>query len=68
MKLEVGKTYEVNHTRKGRFTLKVKHDGDEFVTGLIISGTATAMMRYNVVEEGEQITVRKELAFFKLID
>lgn len=48
MSFENGKTYEVTHSRKGRFTLRVENQSEEWLTGLIVDGT-----------ESEEITVRK---------
>lgn len=59
-----GKTYFVNHTRKGTFFMKLTGQCDEWATGEIVGGEAKAMMDYNVKEKGESITARKSFASF----
>lgn len=62
--LEVGSTYNVNHSRKGKFSLLVQSDSDEWVTGIIVGGKAGAMLHYNEKECGDEITVRKSFCSF----
>ncbi len=59
MAVEVGKTYAVDHQRKGKFVMQVTSRDDEFVTGIVVQGKAKAMMRYNEREVGEEVTVRE---------
>ena len=59
MNLENGKTYLVNHARKGTFMLTVESQCDEWVNGIIAGGEASAMLDYNVKQKGEKITSRK---------
>lgn len=47
VKFEVGKTYRVQHSRKGTFILLVTSQTDEWVTGTIMEGTAKAMLDRN---------------------
>ena len=61
---EINRIYNVNHSRKGRFTMRVDNVNGEWVCGQIVDGTATAMMDYNVKEAGEDITVRLSLCQF----
>lgn len=56
--VEVGRDYRVIHSRKGEFCVRITAASDEWVTGAIISGTAGALMHYNVKEEGEEVTMR----------
>jgi uncharacterized protein (UPF0179 family) len=58
MKLQVGETYQVNHTRKGTFTATLKSADDTWATLEVKTGKAKAMCRYNVAEAGEEVTVR----------
>lgn len=61
--MENGKTYKLNHLRKGEFVLSVISQDSTWVSGVIgviVSGKANAMLSYNVKETGEEITVRKE--------
>ena len=51
-------TYHVDHSRKGKFTMRVDSLNGEWVSGQIVAGTAKAMLDYNVKETGEDITVR----------
>lgn len=57
-KFEKGKIYKIRHSRKGVFTIEVEAVDDEWVQGWIVSGTAHAIMDYNVKEQGENITLR----------
>ena len=59
MELENGKTYLVNHKRKGVFTLTVESQSNGFIHGTITGGEAAAMMEYNIKHEGENISFRK---------
>jgi len=65
MELEAGKTYEICHSSKGKFTGTVVgivscEDG-EWVKIEVIDGVASAMMDYNVAYKGDIITIRKSL-------
>ncbi len=60
----VGETLEIEHQRKGKFTMRLIRIDDEWMTGKIIKGEAKAMMSYNVKEEGEEITIRRSMCFF----
>lgn len=59
MNYENGKTYIINHSRKGTFGLHVESQDDEWLYGYVAGGTAKAIMDYNVKETGERIAVRK---------
>ncbi|MBA1179568.1 hypothetical protein G7008_03540 [Pseudomonas psychrotolerans] len=63
--LEIGKTYAVNHQRKGRFTGRLLVHGDVWSTFEITEGTAGAMCPSNIAERGEEITVRNNLCNFE---
>ena len=63
--VKIGKTYTVTHERKGKFVLLVEKADETWVTGTIVSGKADAILPYNVVEKGEQITVRREFCQFE---
>ena len=65
--LEVGKTYKVNSSRKGRFQMKVTYQDETWVKGIITDGKASAIMKYNEVEKGEEVTVRKSLTRFEAV-
>lgn len=56
---EVGKTYMINHCRKGRFEATVIGVSDEWVDCVIYSGAAKSIKGYNLAEKGEAITIRK---------
>lgn len=62
--LKFGEIYEVRHSRKGRFRLKITRLDGEWITGQIVSGVAKALLRYNVREEGEEITIRDVHSYF----
>lgn len=64
---EVGGTYLVRHVRKGIFGMRVSHVSDEWVDGVVVNGTAKAVLDYNVKEVGDEITVRRSLCSFEAI-
>lgn len=55
---EPNRIYRVNHSRKGRFVMRVDHVGEEWVHGFVVDGVAKAIMDYNIKEPGDPITVR----------
>ena len=63
--LEIGKIYNVFSTRKGQFRMKLIHQDETWATGVIIQGKAKAILPYNEVKKGEEVTVRKSLTTFK---
>ena len=67
MNLAVGNTYKVAHSRKGRFILRVTAVSGEFVTGVIVSGVAVAMLEYNARSSGEEITIRLTHCVFEQV-
>jgi hypothetical protein len=66
--IEVGKVYQVNSQRKGKFMMRVTDVNDKFITGVITNGKAGAMLSYNEREQGEEVTVRQSLCSFTLAD
>lgn len=64
MAVQVGKTYDVNHSRKGRFRLKVLGINGEWITGQMVSGKTKTLLPENSAEAGETVTVREQLATF----
>lgn len=56
---EAGKIYNVRHSRKGNFTILVTGLCGEWITGTIVKGYASAMMKYNECGVGDSITIRK---------
>ena len=63
--LEVGKTYDINHKRKGRFRARITHlEGDQ-ATVEITSGEATGLTF--IAGEGEELTVRTSFASWVLV-
>ena len=65
--LEIGKIYDVFSTRKGKFKMKITNQDDTWATGVITEGKAEAILKYNEVEKGEELTVRKSLTKFTLL-
>lgn len=61
---EVGKTYEVRHSRKGAFSIRVTDVSALWCTGVIVDGVASAVMSCNVRYKGENITVRDIHSYF----
>lgn len=68
MKPEIGKTYEVNHLRKGTFVFKVTGIYKDFMDWIIINGTANAILEENVRTKGEEISLRIEFCQLKEIN
>lgn len=64
---QVGGTYSVRHSRKGQFCMRITAIRGEWIDGVITSGRASALLEYNEVETGEEITVRDSLATFTLL-
>ena len=64
MKLEIGKIYRVVSTRKGKFEMKITSQDEIWASGIITKGRAKAILEYNEVDTGEQVTVRKEFCTF----
>jgi hypothetical protein len=64
---EVGGTYAVDHSRKGKFVMRITAVNGEWIDGIITSGKAKASLIYNEREIGEKITVRECLATFTQI-
>lgn len=68
MNLENNKVYKVNHSRKGRFTMRTTDvSNDTWVTGEIVDGKTRTMLPENSRSEGETITVRKSFCKFEEI-
>ena len=66
--LEVGKVYEVFSSRKGKFRMQLTKQDETWATGIITKGKAKAILAYNEVVTGEEVTVRKSLTTFTPID
>lgn len=62
--LKIGHEYEVRHSRKGTFAMVVKEVNGEWISGVVTSGIAKAIMSYNVKEAGEPVTVRDVHSYF----
>jgi len=62
--LEVGKIYDLSCQRKGKFRMKLTHHDETWATGIITKGKAKAILAYNEVEKGEEVTVRKSFSTF----
>ena len=65
--LEIGKIYDVFSSRKGKFRMQVTHQDETWATGVITKGKAKAILAYNEVEKGEEVTVRKSLTTFTAV-
>ncbi len=66
-KLEVGKIYDVVCQRKGKFRMRLTHHDETWASGIITKGKAKAICAYNVVETGEEVTVRKSFTMFTAV-
>ena len=61
---KVGEFLHIEHSRKGKFVLRVEKVSEEWIDGIIVTGTAKAMLECNVKEEGDSITCRRSLCCF----
>lgn len=64
MKLKTDTVYNVNHSRKGKFQLRVIEDYGDFVDGTIVTGKTKTLLPENSREAGETVQIRKSLATF----
>jgi hypothetical protein len=64
MIVEVGKTYEVSHSRKGKFALRVTKIDDDWITGVIVAGKAQFISK-PAAGNGDMITLRKSFTTWK---
>ena len=62
--LENGAVYAVSSQRKGNFTGRLVSHDDTWATLEITKGKANAMLAYNEVGKGEQVTVRRSFTTF----
>lgn len=62
MNYEIGKTYEISHSRKGKMTVAITALNDEWVECLIVDGYAKSVNGGAVAVEGEPLTFRASLA------
>lgn len=65
--LEVGKIYDVVSQRRGKFRMQLTHQDETWASGIITKGKAKAILAYNEVEKGEEVTVRKSLTTFTAV-
>lgn len=65
--LEVGKIYDVVSQRKGKFRMQLTHHDKTWASGIIIKGKAKAILAYNEVKKGEEVTVRKSFTTFTAV-
>lgn len=63
--LKPGTIYEVKHSRKGLFVMRLDKISDDWGSGVIVEGRASALLHYNVKEEGDPITVRLSFCRFR---
>jgi hypothetical protein len=63
--MKIGKLYKVNHSRKGKFNVRVTSFDDTWVTGVVENSTAVVIMDYNIKESGDTISIRRSLATFQ---
>ncbi len=61
MKLEDGKTYLINHCRKGVFFMRVDNQSDDWAHGIIVAGRTNARLDYNEKLVGDRVDVRIDL-------
>ena len=56
-----GRLYNITHSRKGTFQIRVTDVGNDFVAGDLIKGRTNALCEDNVREEGERVEMRTTL-------
>ena len=56
--MEIGRTYNVTHSRKGDFTIKLLNQDDTWSTVLMVAGRTTTMLPENRAFKGDQTTIR----------
>lgn len=61
MEFIVGKTYEIDHKRKGLFKITITETNEEFLSGVITEGTTKTMLAHNTRTAGDDISIRKSL-------
>lgn len=57
----VGKTCTIEHSRKGRFTMRITAADGEWISGVVEDGRTAAMLAENVCEAGDPITIRRSM-------
>lgn len=60
----VGKVYDVDHQRKGKFRIEVTAVDGEWITGDMVEGTTITALPMNSRTVGEEVTIRESLAKF----
>ncbi len=68
--LQAGKTYLVDHVRKGQFSLRITEVGGDWVVGVVVAGTARHISSENVWVGGvgTKLTIRIALAHFTEVE
>lgn len=56
--LHIGKTYLVSTQRKGTFMMRITGKCDTWTHGVVVGGSAKAMLDYNVKGVGEEVSCR----------
>lgn len=64
IEIRLNKIYEVNHSRKGRFIIRITRQDEESVTGILQAGKPKMMNPDNEIDDGEEITLRKSFCTF----
>ena len=58
MEFQTGKTYNIDHTKKGSFSINVDSIDDVFVYGTV-KGRRTVRYGYNIKRAGDKLTLRR---------
>lgn len=59
--LQAGKTYLINHDRKGTFMARIQSVNDGWVDAVVTGGKTTSKVGYNVKTSGESIRFKQAL-------
>ena len=68
MSIKAGKTYNVDHVRKGKFVLHVTKTNEDWITGRLVNGEPTMLNILNAKNIGEEMTVRASFCTFTEIE
>ena len=63
--MKINKIYNVNHSRKGKFKLRIMSESEDWVTGFLVEGEPQMISKANPDPEiGESMTIRKKFCTF----
>ncbi len=66
--VEIGKTYAVNHSHKGRATVVVLESSDPWIVCRVVEGHFQGRSKESRRGVGDELSIRDSLATFTLVD